>query len=113
MLVVDEAHHLSTEVLEEIRLLTNLETAQGKLLQILLVGQPELDEKLDLVELRQLKQRIALRARLEPLKSRGDRWLRSRVGLQMAGATLQRMRAPFSPVIQSPRFIGILGVFLA
>src|SRR5947208_8418252 len=47
VLVADEAHHLSEEVLEEIRLLTNLETSQGKLLQILLVGQPELDEKLD------------------------------------------------------------------
>src|SRR5437899_11362508 len=60
VLVADEAHHLSEEVLEEIRLLTNLETPQGKLLQILLVGQPELDEKLDSTELRQLKQRIAL-----------------------------------------------------
>ena len=69
VLVVDEAHHLSADVLEEIRLLTNLETAQEKLLQILLMGQPELDEKLDLIELRQLKQRIALRARLEPLDS--------------------------------------------
>lgn len=67
VLVVDEAHHLSAEVLEEIRLLTNLETAQEKLLQILLIGQPELDEKLDLPELRQLKQRIALRAQLEAL----------------------------------------------
>ena len=67
VLVADEAHHLSAEVLEEIRLLTNLETAQGKLLQILLVGQPELDEKLDSVELRQLKQRIALRSHLSPL----------------------------------------------
>jgi general secretion pathway protein A len=67
VLVIDEAHHLSPEVLEEVRLLTNLETAQQKLLQILLVGQPELDEKLDSFELRQLKQRIALRAQLEPL----------------------------------------------
>lgn len=67
VLVVDEAHHVSAEVLEEIRLLTNLETAQEKLLQILLVGQPELDEKLDSVSLRQLKQRIVLRSRLEPL----------------------------------------------
>jgi hypothetical protein len=64
VLVVDEAHHLSTDILEEIRLLTNLETADEKLLQILLVGQPELDEKLDSVELRQLKQRIALRSHL-------------------------------------------------
>jgi general secretion pathway protein A len=68
VLVVDEAHHLSTEVLEEIRLLTNLETRDAKLLQILLVGQPELDEKLDSVDLRQLKQRIALRSHLGPLE---------------------------------------------
>ena len=67
VLVVDEAHHLEVDVLEEIRLLTNLETAERKLLQILLVGQPELDLKLDSVELRQLKQRIALRSQLEPL----------------------------------------------
>lgn len=64
VLVVDEAHHLSTDVLEEIRLLTNLETGEAKLLQILLVGQPELDDKLDSVELRQLKQRVALRSHL-------------------------------------------------
>ena len=67
VLVIDEAHHLSTEILEEIRLLTNLETSQAKLLQILLVGQPELDDKLDSIELRQLKQRIAFRAHLTPL----------------------------------------------
>jgi general secretion pathway protein A len=67
LLVVDEAHLLSAEVLEEIRLLTNLETSQQKLLQIILAGQPELDQKLDSYELRQLKQRIALRCHLEPL----------------------------------------------
>jgi type II secretory pathway predicted ATPase ExeA len=67
VLVIDEAHHLSPEVLEEVRLLTNLETADQKLLQILLVGQPELDAKLDSFDLRQLKQRIALRAQLEAL----------------------------------------------
>ena len=67
VLIVDEAHHLSAEILEEIRLLTNLETAEDKLLQVVLVGQPELDEKLDSVGLRQLKQRIALRARLGAL----------------------------------------------
>lgn len=67
VLVVDEAQNLSPAVLEEIRLLTNLETSQQKLLQILLVGQPELEEKLERHELRQLKQRIALRCRLEPL----------------------------------------------
>lgn len=67
LLVVDEAHHLAPELLEEIRLLTNLETTQQKLLQIVLAGQPELDEKLDSFELRQLKQRVALRCHLGPL----------------------------------------------
>jgi general secretion pathway protein A len=67
VLVVDEAHHLSADVLEEIRLLTNLETSDEKLLQILLVGQPELNDTLDSVELRQLKQRIALRSHLGAL----------------------------------------------
>ncbi len=67
VLIVDEAHHLSADILEEVRLLTNLETANDKLLQILLVGQPELDQKLDSVGLRQLKQRIAFRSYLEPL----------------------------------------------
>jgi general secretion pathway protein A len=67
VLILDEAHHLSADILEEVRLLTNLETTNDKLLQILLVGQPELDQKLDSVGLRQLKQRIALRSHLEPL----------------------------------------------
>jgi len=67
VLIVDEAQLLTWELLEEIRLLTNLETEQQKLLQIILIGQPELDEKLDSQDLRQLKQRIALRCRLEPL----------------------------------------------
>src|ERR1700739_1962453 len=68
VLIVDEAQHLEPELLEEIRLLTNLETSQQKLLQIVLVGQPELDQKMDSPELRQLKQRIALRCQLEPLQ---------------------------------------------
>jgi general secretion pathway protein A len=67
VLIVDEAHHLSEELLEEVRLLSNLETTDDKLLQIVLVGQPELDQKLDSIGLRQLKQRIALRAQLGPL----------------------------------------------
>src|SRR5271163_5002244 len=60
VLIVDEAHHLSAEILEEVRLLSNLETTDDKLLQIVLVGQPELDDKLDSVGLRQLKQRIEI-----------------------------------------------------
>jgi general secretion pathway protein A len=67
VLIVDEAHNLDWEVLEEIRLLGNLETRQGKLLQIILAGQPELDRKLDAANLRQLKQRIVLRCSLNPL----------------------------------------------
>lgn len=67
LVIVDEAHHLSKEVLEEIRLLTNLETANDKLLQILLVGQPELDDKLDSFDLRQLKQRIGVRYHIPAL----------------------------------------------
>ena len=67
VLIVDEAQNLSWEVLEEIRLLTNLETTKDKLLQIVLIGQPELDEKLESYNVRQLKQRIALRCRLNPL----------------------------------------------
>lgn len=66
-LLVDEAQELSTEMLEEIRLLSNLETDTEKLLQIVLMGQPELERKLDQPELRQLKQRVALRCRLDPL----------------------------------------------
>ena len=76
-LVVDEAHHLSAEILEEIRLLTNLETSRQKLLQIVLAGQPELDRKLDSHELRQLKQRIALRCHLDPLDSERNQGVRA------------------------------------
>jgi type II secretory pathway predicted ATPase ExeA len=67
VLIVDEAQNLSPEVLEEIRLLTNLETSTEKLLQIVLTGQPELEEKLKLPQLRQLRQRITLRCRTSPL----------------------------------------------
>jgi len=67
VLIVDEAQNLSPEVLEEIRLLTNLETSTEKLLQIVLTGQPELEEKLKLPQLRQLRQRITMRCRTAPL----------------------------------------------
>ena len=66
VLIIDEAHNLEWEVLEEIRLLGNLENRRGKLLQIILAGQPELDRKLEAPNLRQLKQRIVLRCNLEP-----------------------------------------------
>jgi general secretion pathway protein A len=66
-LIVDEAQNLSPEVLEEIRLLTNLETSTEKLLQIVLSGQPELEAKLNHPSLRQIRQRITLRCRTHPL----------------------------------------------
>ena len=67
VLIIDEAQNLSLQVLEEIRLLTNLETSTQKLLQIVLTGQPELEEKLKLPQLRQLRQRITIRCRTSPL----------------------------------------------
>ena len=67
VLVIDEAHKLSLEVLEEIRLLGNYESASEKFLQILLLGQSELDDLLNRRDLRQLKQRIALRLYIDPL----------------------------------------------
>jgi general secretion pathway protein A len=66
VLIVDEGQNLSEEVLEEIRMLTNLETFTEKLLQIILVGQPELEQKLKQPQLRQLRQRLTLRARTYP-----------------------------------------------
>src|SRR5277367_6826746 len=88
VLIVDEAHHLSADILEEVRLLTNLETTDDKLLQILLVGQPELDQKLDSVGLRQLKQRIALRAHLDPLDAEETQGYIER-RIQVAGRNCQ------------------------
>jgi general secretion pathway protein A len=67
VLIVDEAQNLTFPVLEEIRLLTNLETSTEKLLQIVLSGQPELEERLKLPQLRQLRQRITLRCRTMPM----------------------------------------------
>jgi putative secretion ATPase (PEP-CTERM system associated) len=67
VLIIDEAQNLSPQVLEEVRLLTNLETSTEKLLQIVLSGQPELEQKLNMPQLRQLRQRIMLRCKTHPL----------------------------------------------
>jgi len=67
VLIVDEAQNLADELLEEIRMLTNLETFTEKLLQIVLVGQPELEQRLKQPQLRQLRQRLTLRAKTHPL----------------------------------------------
>lgn len=87
-LVVDEAQLLSTELLEEIRLLTNLETTRHKLLQIVLSGQPELDRKLDSHPLRQLKQRVGVRCNLLPLDRDELRGYIHR-RLELAGAQIE------------------------
>jgi general secretion pathway protein A len=86
IVIVDEAQNLSAEVLEQVRLLTNLETPTQKLLQIILIGQPELRELLDRTELRQLAQRITGRYHLEPLSREETRgYVRHR--LRVAGAS--------------------------
>jgi len=86
VLVVDEAHLLSADLLEEIRLLSNLETFNDKLLQIVLVGQPELDIMLDSMDLRQLKQRIALRAHLTALtEQETSHYIEQRMQVAAAG----------------------------
>jgi general secretion pathway protein A len=94
VLIVDEAHNLEWEVLEEIRLLGNLENPKlGKLLQIILAGQPELDRKLDAPNLRQLKQRIVLRCTLNPLTlSEATEYINSR--LEKAGMPSQTVFPP-------------------
>jgi general secretion pathway protein A len=86
VLIVDEAHKLSAEVLEEIRLLTNYETDDNKLLQIVLAGQTELGDLLNRQELRQLKQRVAVRLEIGPLTAADlPQYLQFR--WQVAGAT--------------------------
>ena len=85
IVIVDEAQNLSADVLEQVRLLTNLETPTQKLLQIILIGQPELREMLDRTELRQLAQRITGRYHLEPLSPEETKgYVRHR--LRVAGA---------------------------
>jgi general secretion pathway protein A len=93
VLIVDEAQNLSLQMLEEIRLLTNLETSTEKLLQIVLAGQPELDRKLNLPELRQLRQRVTLRAKTGPLTLEDTRgYIHER--LRIAGADGQEIFTP-------------------
>jgi general secretion pathway protein A len=85
VLIIDEAQNLDVATLEQIRLLSNFETPTSKLLQILLVGQPELKSRLDLPELRQLKQRVGLRCHIPPLTLEETRaYIRTR--LRIAGA---------------------------
>src|SRR6516164_5556619 len=89
VLIIDEAQNLTYPVMEEIRLLTNLETSTEKLLQIVLSGQPELEEKLKLPQLRQLRQRITLRCKTMPMtKEQTQDYIHER--LRIAGADAQQ-----------------------
>jgi len=90
---IDEAHHLSKETMEELRLLSNLETGTLKLIQIILVGQPEIEGKLDSKELRQLKQRIALRSRIGCLTEEESKWYID-YRLRLAGSSSSKVFTP-------------------
>ncbi|MCK5505432.1 MAG: AAA family ATPase [Thermodesulfovibrionia bacterium] len=112
VLIIDEAQNLSSEVLEQLRLLTNLETNQRKLLQIILLGQPELRDKLSRPELRQLSQRIIARYHLDSL-SRKD--VGAYVAHRLSVAGLQNQIFPDSTINKLyklsggiPRLINVL-----
>ncbi|MCE5334684.1 MAG: AAA family ATPase [Desulfobacteraceae bacterium] len=122
LLLIDEAQNLSDEVLEQIRLLTNLETNERKLLQIILIGQPELRERLARPELRQLAQRIVARYHLKPL-SREELAPYVSHRLQVAGLraeifTAQSLRSLYAYSGGIPRIINaicdraLLGAFV-
>src|SRR5688572_5091966 len=112
VLVVDEAQNLSPEVLEQVRLLTNLETETQKLLQIILIGQPELRELLGRTDLRQLAQRITGRYHLDPLSGdEASAYVRHR--MRVAGATREVFSSGALREIQRlsggvPRLINII-----
>jgi type II secretory pathway predicted ATPase ExeA len=106
VLIIDEAQNLTYPVMEEIRLLTNLETSTEKLLQIILSGQPELEEKLKLPQLRQLRQRIMLRCKTSALsKEQTQSYISER--LKIGGASGD---AIFSPVAVDAIHIYSLGI---
>ena len=111
-LIIDEAQNLPTEVLENVRLLSNFETTRDKLLQILLVGQPELSSRLNAAELRQIKQRVALRHHLNPLNLSECRYYIAK-RLEIAGGdisllTPEAVWAVYSYSGGIPRLINIL-----
>ena len=112
VLIIDEAQHLSASVLEDIRMLSNLETARSKLLQIVLVGQPELGERLGQVNLRQLRQRIGLAAELKPL-NRADsvQYIKHRLavaGCQEPIFTRMALRMVYRKSGGIPRLINVI-----
>jgi general secretion pathway protein A len=113
VVIVDEAQNLSPEVLEEVRLLTNLETETQKLLQIMLIGQPELRTMLERNDLRQLAQRITGRYHLEPLShEESSAYMRHR--LRIAGSTQEiftrgALRELYRASGGIPRLLNVIG----
>ena len=113
ILLIDEAQNLTNEVLEQLRLLSNLETAKHKLLHIILVGQPELKEKLNSHELRQLKQRISLSCRLIPLSFKDVRnYIQHRINVASGKPGIQFADAAYRSIYNYsqgiPRLINIV-----
>jgi general secretion pathway protein A len=106
ILLIDEAQNLSRNVLEQLRLLSNLETNQEKLLQIILVGQPELSEILDSHELRQLSQRITLRYHLSPLNQKETvEYIRYRLNIAAQNPAIKFNRSAFRQIYKYSRGI--------
>ena len=106
ILLIDEAQNLSRKVLEQLRLLSNLETNQEKLLQIILVGQPELGEILDAHELRQLSQRITLRYHLSPLDHKETAaYIRYRINIAAQNAEIKFTRSALRQIYKYSRGI--------
>lgn len=113
VLMIDEAQNLSADVLEQLRLLTNLETAEKKLLQIVLLGQPELHDMLRLPQLRQLNQRVTARYHLEGLaRSEIEAYVRYRLsvaGLRGEIFTETALRALYRYSEGIPRLMNLIG----
>ncbi len=106
ILLIDEAQNLSKNVLEQLRLLSNLETSKEKLLQIILVGQPELSDILDSHELRQLGQRITLRYHLSPLTPRESvDYIQYRIDIASQKSGLKFDHAAYRPIYKYSRGI--------
>ena len=113
LIIVDEAQNLSNDVIEQLRLLSNLETTTNKLLQIVLVGQPELGDMLDSYELRQLGQRITLNWHIKPLTFRETAdYILHRINIASLKKKVQFARSAFLPIFNYsrgiPRMINIL-----
>jgi len=106
ILLIDEAQNLSKTVLEQLRLLSNLETRREKLIQIILVGQPELSDILDSHELRQLGQRITLRYQLSPLNAQETAdYIQYRIDIASQRSGLKFDRAAHRPIYKYSRGI--------